>query len=334
MMKGDKNQIIEKVTIIGGTHGNEYIGPYFIAKVEKLGIYQNNAIEVATLLANPEAFCQARRFIDQDLNRSFSPHILTGTQKPYECQRAREIARHFSQNEPDQHFIIDLHSTTANMGITLIVRNNEPLNLRTAAYVQKNIPEARILLSDKDNAQDLQHRSLSSISRFGIVIEVGPLPNAVIRHDLFEATEKVVALAVKFLTLSKTREEPKLPGEVTVFKPREKAPYPRDAEGELTAMVHRDLQDRDYRLLEASHPVFMTFQGVEIQYAGERGYPVFINEAAYYLEDTAFIITDKVAVSLKYPPTSGSTQIADHLAADWRPTTNPHTYLNTSEKTS
>lgn len=294
-MKGDKTQIIEKITIIGGTHGNEYIGPYFLAKAGLAGIYQDNAIEVSTLLANPEAFLQARRFIDQDLNRSFSPPILTGTQDLYECRRAREIARHFSQHQTGQHFIVDLHSTTANMGITLIVRESEPLNLHTAAYVQKNIPEARILLSDIDHSQ---HQSLNSISPFGIVIEVGPTPNAVLRHDLFETTEKVVDLVVKFLTLSKTREEPRLPDEVAVFRFREKVPYPRNEQGELTAMIHKDLQDRDYRLLKTGQPIFMTLQGDEIRYSGEPGYPVFINEAAYYLEDTAFIITDKVAVSL------------------------------------
>ena len=105
-------------------------------------------------------------------------------------------------------------------------------------------------------------------------------------------------LVVKFLTLSKTRREPKLPDEVTVFKFREKVPYPRDQEGELTAMVHKELQDRDYRLLKASHPIFRTFQGDEIRYSREPGYPVFINEAAYYLEDTAFILTDRIEVSL------------------------------------
>ncbi|MBO9492754.1 aspartoacylase [Thalassotalea sp. G20_0] len=295
MMKNGNHQVIEKVTIIGGTHGNEYIGPYFIGKAEQAGVYQDNALEVATLLANPEAFARARRFIDQDLNRSFSARVLTGTQDAHECQRAREIARHFSQDDTGQHFLVDLHSTTANMGITLIVRNSEPLNLHTAAYVQKNIPEARILLSDVDH---VQHQSLNSISRFGIVIEVGPLANAVLRHDLFETTEKVVDLVVKFLTLCKTRQEPKLPDAVTVFRFREKVPYPRNEQGNLAAMVHKDLQDRDYRLLETGHPIFMTFQGDDIRYSGEPGYPVFINEAAYYLEDTAFIITDKVEVSL------------------------------------
>ncbi|WP_419833782.1 hypothetical protein [Endozoicomonas atrinae] len=111
-------------------------------KAEQFGIYQDNAIEVSTLLANPEAFAQAKRFIDQDLNRSFSPHILTGTQSQHECQLARVISRHFSQRLPQdqsgQHFIIDLHSTTANMGITLGVRSDEPLNLRVAAYIQKS----------------------------------------------------------------------------------------------------------------------------------------------------------------------------------------------------
>lgn len=295
-MKNDKCQDIEKITIVGGTHGNEYLGPYLIRKVEQARVYQDNAIEVSTLLANPEAFALGQRFIHQDLNRSFTPDVLVGTQNQHEYLRAREISRHFSRENLDKHFIVDLHSTTSNMGVTLIVRNNESLNLHAAAYVQKNIPETRILLSDMDH---YKNQSLNSLSQFGIVIEIGPLPNAVVRHDLFETTERVVDLVVKFLTLCKTREEPKLPDKITAFKVRERVPYPRDSEGELTAMVHKELQDRDYRLMEADHPVFMTFQGDEIRYYGEPGYPVFINEAAYYREDTAFIMTDRIDVSLK-----------------------------------
>ncbi|MFK0572065.1 aspartoacylase [Endozoicomonas sp.] len=297
-MKNDAYQAIKKITIVGGTHGNEYLGPYFIRKAEQTERYRDNAIEVATLLANPEAFAQGQRFIHHDLNRSFTPDILVGSQPQHEHQQAREISRHFSREALDQHFIIDLHSTTSNMGITLIVRNDSPLNLHAAAYVQQNIPEARILFSDVDSTKA---QSLNSLSRFGLAIEVGPIANGVVRHDLFETTERVVDLVVKFLTLGKTREVPRLPDEVTVFKIRERVPYPRDSEGELRAMVHKDLQDRDYRLLEAGHPAFRTFQGGDIRYDGEPGYPVFINEAAYYREDTAFIMTDKVDISLKQP---------------------------------
>lgn len=297
-MKNEQWATIEKITIVGGTHGNEYLGPYFIRKVEQTGLYQDNSLEVSTLLANPEAFAMGQRFIHNDLNRSFTREILTSTNNDHEHQRAREINQLFSPEELEHHFIIDLHSSTANMGITLIVRNDQPFNLHAASYVQQNIPEARILVSDVDREQS---QSLNSISTFGLAVEIGPLANAVIRHDLFHTTEKVVSLLIKFMTLCKTRQEPRLHEEVQAFQVRERVPYLRGENGELTAMVHKDLQDRDYRLLKAGHAIFETFEGETVPYEGEPGYAVFINEAAYYREDVAFMVADKVTLSLKAP---------------------------------
>ncbi|MGB1272096.1 MAG: aspartoacylase [Endozoicomonas sp.] len=297
-MKNEQWATIEKITIVGGTHGNEYLGPYFIQKVEQASLYQDNSLEVSTLLANPEAFAMGQRFIHNDLNRSFTREILTSTNNDHEYQRAREINQLFSPEELEHHFIIDLHSSTANMGITLIVRNDQPFNLHAASYVQQNIPEARILVSDVDREQS---QSLNSISKFGLALEIGPLANAVIRHDLFQTTEKVVSLLIKFMTLCKTRQEPRLHEEVQAFQVRERVPYPRDDNDKLTAMVHKDLQDRDYRLLEAGHPIFETFGEESVPYEGEPGYAVFINEAAYYREDVAFMVADKVTLPLKAP---------------------------------
>ncbi len=282
----------KEITIVGGTHGNEFLGPYLIRKIENSGIYQNNALPVNTLLANPEAFNRGTRFIDKDLNRSFSRDILGSGEKLYEHQRARDIHSRLSNVKP---FIIDLHSTTSNMGITLIVRNEKGLNLHAASYVQQNIPEARILISDVDVNEN---RSLNSISDFGLTVEVGSIPNAVVRQDLFEATEKVVDLLVRFLTLCQTREEPRLSPDVVAYKARERISYPRNRQGELTAMIHESLQDRDYRLLEPGQPVFKTFDNEELLYDGEPGHAVFINEAAYYREDVAFILTDRVTITV------------------------------------
>ncbi|WBA82776.1 hypothetical protein [Endozoicomonas sp. GU-1] len=60
-------------------------------------------------------------------------------------------------------------------------------------------------------------------------------------HALF-IDKKCSQAVIKFLTLGKTREEPKLPDEVMVFKFREKVPYPRNEQGNLTAMVHKKLR--------------------------------------------------------------------------------------------
>ena len=297
-MKERHSVHIEEVTIVGGTHGNEYLGPYFIRKIEELGLYQNDSLKVSTLLANPEAFKQGLRFIDSDLNRSFSGDELGAkdNSSSHEQELARKIVQQFDSKKVVDQFIIDLHSTTANMGITLIVRNDQSFNLHAASYVQQSMPEVRILVSDVDREKN---RSLNTVSKYGLAVEIGPIANSIIRQDLFDITEKVVGLLIKFFTLCTTREAPKLPDAVTVYQARERIPFPKNSQGELTAMVHKDLQDRDYRLLEPGAPAFRTFDNQDILYEGEPGHCVFINEAAYYKEDVAFIMTDKISLSIQ-----------------------------------
>ncbi|WP_309744318.1 succinylglutamate desuccinylase/aspartoacylase family protein, partial [Chamaesiphon sp. OTE_20_metabat_361] len=86
---------IEKIAIVGGTHGNELTGVYVVEKLarfpERLAQY---SFEVVTLLANPQAVAANRRYVDRDLNRSFDNDdlanpALTG----YEDSRAKEIAQ-------------------------------------------------------------------------------------------------------------------------------------------------------------------------------------------------------------------------------------------------
>ena len=297
-MKERHSVHIEEVTIVGGTHGNEYLGPYFIRKVEEQGLYQKNSLKVSTLLANPEAFTKGLRFIDADLNRSFTSEVLDAESKKqgHEQLLAREINQHFNSKEVIDQFIIDLHSTTANMGVTLIVQDDQLFNLHAASYVQQNIPETRILMSDVDRTQS---QSLKALSQFGLTVEIGPIANSVIRQDLFDITEKVVTLLIKFLTLCTTREEPRLPNEVKVYKVRERVAFPRNSENELVAMVHKELQDRDYRLLTTNSPIFKTLDDQDLFYEGEDGYAIFINEAAYYREDVAFIMADKISIPIE-----------------------------------
>ena len=296
-MKGRQSVNIDQVTIVGGTHGNEFLGPYFLEKINQTGLYRDAPVEVLTLLANPEAFHKNVRFIDHDLNRSFSEDQLNSGFDSVEIHQAQAIKNQFDSSEK-QPFIIDLHSTTSNMGITLIVRDNDPFNLHAASYVQQHMPEVRILISDSEK----QQQTLNSVSHWGpLTIEVGPIPNGVVMHDLFKATEKTVDRLIKFLSLCKTREKPKFPETIDAFKVIEKHAFPRLSSGELAGMIHRNFQDRDYRFLEPGSPVFKTFKGENILYQGQPGYPVFINEAAYYRENVAFVLTDKTTISLNRP---------------------------------
>ncbi|MGY0219668.1 aspartoacylase [Endozoicomonadaceae bacterium StTr2] len=294
---------IKKITLSGGTHGNEFIGPYLIRKLQNQKSFKSSLIPVDYLLSNPEAFKKSIRFIDSDLNRSFSSEILqaqnidsytAGYIDNYEHQRAREINDLLGPKPVDDRFIIDLHSTTSNMGMTLIVREGQLLNLQAAAFVQQAYPEVRIIVSDSQRANGV----LNSISHFGLAIEVGPTPNGVIRQDLFDMTEQVIHKLVEFLQLSSEQQASITPDELTVYQSIEKIPYPTDSSGNINAMVHQNLQDRDFEYLEPGELSFYTFEGKELPHTGQAGFPIFINEAAYYYEKVAYVMTRKQSLKL------------------------------------
>lgn len=92
---------IDRVLIVGGTHGNEWIGAYLVKKLEQYPeqVYRPS-FETVTLLANPAAFAQGRRYVDRDLNRAFHPEALRDlTCSAFESTRAREIVQTFGERE-------------------------------------------------------------------------------------------------------------------------------------------------------------------------------------------------------------------------------------------
>ncbi|ACK72150.1 Aspartoacylase [Gloeothece citriformis PCC 7424] len=112
------NTPIKRVMTVGGTHGNELTGVYLVKKFQKYPhIIQRSTFETLTLLANPKAIEVGRRYLETDLNRCFKPQDLQNKNLfKYEQLRAKEIAQYIQDKQID--FIIDLHRTTANMGLT------------------------------------------------------------------------------------------------------------------------------------------------------------------------------------------------------------------------
>jgi len=138
---------LSRVLIVGGTHGNEFTGVYLIKKFEQFPqLINRSSFETLTLLANPQAFIAVRRYINKDLNRCFMHQNLENlTLSSYEDLRAREINYLFGKNgKTPVDLIVDLHSTTANMGITIIVDNDEPFNLQLAAYLNYINPAIKV----------------------------------------------------------------------------------------------------------------------------------------------------------------------------------------------
>lgn len=62
------------------------------------------------------------------------------------------------------------------------------------------------------------------------------------------------------------------------------------------------LQDKDFKLLKPGDPIFKGFSGETVTYKGEELYSFFINECAYYEKKIAFLLGEKVKLSL--PPIS------------------------------
>lgn len=358
---------VKKVTITGGTHGNEYTGIWCIKAIEKqrelynavtnskhtnaadsggggggggetpINIFREYpSLSIDTLLANPRAYMANKRFIDTDLNREFGIDKLKETIEtcsdetcsestsslPYEAMRAREIELMLgskvdasSTDDPLMDIVIDLHTTTANMGITIITTEGDALMSAAAAYVLHKCKTVHgyenvyCLLLPRTTRRDRTH--LPSCGRHDFTIEVGPTPQGVIRHDVVEQTEAAMHSLLEFLHLRNLElEEPSKDSAASVLG-RLRDVYPdgvpcyqsapavghKALHGKIqwpsvpdnpnfpAYMIHKSLQDCDFQPLRTGDPLFVALDGTIVTYDGSFGEEVllmFVNEGGYY----------------------------------------------------
>jgi aspartoacylase len=296
---------IKQVAITGGTHGNELTG------VHLLKHWRMHPEEVARStfctelhLANPKANAQNRRYIDQDLNRQFFVDDLNNYDLcGYEQNRAKSLNALLGPKEdPRVDFVIDLHTTTANMGMSLIFNSDDPLLVGMAFYVEQKMPDSHLFFDPADRMTD---NFLTSLGRLnGFLIEVGPVPQGVLRADVYLQTKEAVGHCLDFLEMVNSDNWPELPESREAFRFIKKVKLPENEAGELTAMLHPNIQDRDYQPIHPGDPFFMTLSGETITYDGDDAvYGAFINEAAYYDAHVGLSLMEKVTVELTKPST-------------------------------
>ena len=288
---------IKRVAIVGGTHGNELTGIYLVKKFDRAPeLIGRSTFETITLLANPKACEIGRRYLDIDLNRCFrkqdleNPHLSS-----YEAQRAKEIDGILSsKNTHLPNVIIDLHSTTSNMGLTFILASHHPFNLQLAAYLTSLYPHLKLLASTTNNPDSPVLRSLSEL---GGTLEVGPVPQGVLDASLFQQTEQVLGTILDGVEAYNQGTMPAAKNPLTVYHTIGAIDYPRNEKKEIEAMIHPHLQSRDYQALNPGDPMFLTFEGESVLYEGKSTvYPIFLNEAAYYEKGIAMCFTQKQIV--------------------------------------
>lgn len=286
---------INSVTIVGGTHGNEYTGIYLLKKwQESPSLIQRESFSTETLFANTNAFRDNRRYLDCDLNRQFrTPDLEKSELSNYEQSRAKAInAQIGPKGDAKTDFIIDLHNTTSNMGPSLILLQSDNFNIQLGAYVKQHMPEAVIIMEDQIPLAEQAY--LCSVAQQGIIIEVGPQPQSVLRQDIMEWMDELTQHVLDFVELHNTGSLADLPASVEMFAYTETLKLPMNADGERVGMVHRNVQDQDFKPLNPGDPIFKYFNGEEGYWEGDYvAYPHFINEAAYYDNNLAMSLAKK-----------------------------------------
>uniref|UniRef100_A0AAY4DGJ7 N-acyl-aromatic-L-amino acid amidohydrolase n=1 Tax=Denticeps clupeoides TaxID=299321 RepID=A0AAY4DGJ7_9TELE len=291
---------LSRVALCGGTHGNELSGIYLVR--ERLRRREKGAeaepFALVTVMSNPRAVQQCRRYTETDLNRCFTEATLStpvsdGT--PYEILRARELnALLGPKGSPEAvDLVCDLHNTTANMGLCFISYSDcDWICLHIYRHLQaRSINNALLLFRPVDDLKN--NRSPPA------AMEVGPQSHAVVRSNVYMAMKEGVQLMLDWIRLFNSGAQFE-GGPVELYTKVKTIDYPRDSESHhISAAIHPELQDRDFCLLHPGDPVFLTFSGETLRYRGKEPlYPFFVNEGAYYEKGIALSLARRRRLSI------------------------------------
>ncbi|XP_077381695.1 N-acyl-aromatic-L-amino acid amidohydrolase (carboxylate-forming) B-like [Festucalex cinctus] len=290
-----------RVAICGGTHGNEMTGVYVLREMERKKVDKIGSVSVTRVLSNPEAVKVCRRYMDKDLNRCFTDALLSEpltASSPHEMKRAHELNALLGPKGSPQavDFLCDIHNTTANMGVCFIFYRLDWIAMHLFKYVQSKASFGPIRAILHESTVALV--SVRALMRYNFTLEVGPQPNGVIRADIYNMVTETLDLIMDWFekfNSGSTFEG----GEVETFCQTTVLDYPRDpTTNEITAAVHPQLQDNDFKLLRPGDPIFLSFNGDVVTYEGEEAYPFFVNECAYYEKKIAFQLAQRVNISI------------------------------------
>ncbi|XP_012705253.2 N-acyl-aromatic-L-amino acid amidohydrolase (carboxylate-forming) B [Fundulus heteroclitus] len=291
---------LSSVAICGGTHGNELTGVYIVKEMQKQKTDKVGSVSITTVVTNPRALDAGTRYTEMDLNRCFTDVLLSSPvteSSPYELRRAQELNAQLGPKGSAEavDLLIDLHNTTANMGLCLIFYSIDWITLHIYKHIQNKMSSVPVRAIQLDIPISDAY-SLESVGKHGFAIEVGPQPNGVLRADIFNMVKEAVDLTLAWLQEFNSGRSYE-GGTVEAYTLVRSVDYPRDSAGKITAAIHQDLQDNDFKLLRSGDPIFQKFSGETLKYDGEDLYPFFVNECAYYEKKIAFHLAQRKTFS-------------------------------------
>jgi len=264
-----------KIAIFGGTHGNEPVGVEVI-KALRAQKPKSNFHTYETFIGNPKALEKKVRYIDSDLNRAFGKK---GQPIGYELQRSKELEQ---QIRGKFDLIIDLHTTTTNMGLTAILNNTHKITRQTCCLLKERNNGLK-LIEEVDLDEDCNH--LGRLAPACVTIEVGPVANNVVSGDLVLKTYQMISDILNFDYKQNFDFE-----KTEVYKTIETLKFPPE-EGWY---IHPEIENSDFKMIKKGQPLFINIAGETINYQKDyEAFPFFINEAAYLESDSAMIFAKK-----------------------------------------
>ena len=285
---------LKKILIVSGTHGNEINPVWAVNQLSKQKNNMDTNIEYKFVLGNPLAYERGCRYIDKDLNRSFDLIKNIHDSNIYEINRANFLVEKFGVKGSDPcEIAIDLHTTTANMGTSIVMYGRRRKDFCLAALLQHKFG-LPIYLHEKDKQQT---GFLVEAWPCGLVIEIGSVAQnfydlKIINRFLLIITslrDEIKRLKNNQIQLSKG---------LTVHVHQGSIDYPRAKNGDINALIHPKRMNQDWKPIKKGDPLFINLEGMTTCYKGEDTiWPVFIGEVAYKEKNIAMSYTKKEVIN-------------------------------------
>ena len=290
---------VKRILVVSGTHGNEINPIWAVKKFNREG--NNNIkkeIKYEFIIGNPLAYEKGSRYIDADLNRSFNENKNLDQQKEiiYEIKRANFLLDQFGINGTEScQIAIDLHTTTANMGTSIVMYGRRSKDFCLAALLQNKFG-LPIYLHEKD---DTQTGFLVEAWPCGLVIEIGAVAQNFYDPRIINRFIIIInSLREEIYKLKNNLIE--LPKELIVYVHQRSIDYPRDENGKIDGVIHPERINQDWKMIKKGDPLFIDSQSKIHKYDGDQVmWPVFIGEVAYKEKKIAMSYTKKEVIYSK-----------------------------------
>ncbi len=287
---------LTEVLLIAGTHGNEINAAWLFDQFkENPAPINRRGLNVSAVIGNPSAREKCLRYIDRDLNRSFSLKLLSSvsSENEYEIKRAKELLNSYGKkSQKPASVVLDFHSTTASMGSSIVIYGRRFPDLALAGLIQKRLGWP-IYLHECDNSQT---GFLVEQWPCGLVIEIGPVPQGVLRKNIINQTMLAIQTCLDELEKIKCSNYT-FPKEIVIHRHLKSIDFPRSLTGQITAFIDQSIEGKDWIPINQGDDIFDNFRGVKLTLDDpdlpNSVVPIFINEAAYMEKGIAFSLTTK-----------------------------------------